>query len=142
MQSAKHVEQEVRQSLAIHVAPYAVRPPMLSPSGATPGVPLPNTADALRYALVRRREITIEVTGPTSGRTLSIPVWFALDSEKLHLLPARGSDTQWYRNLLKNPSIRIVAGGANAECRAVPVTDPQAVSSVIEKFRAKYGDGA
>ena len=34
-----------------------------------------------------------------------------------------------------------IAGRANAECRAVPVTDPQAVSSVIEKFRAKYGDG-
>jgi hypothetical protein len=50
-----------------------------------------------------------------------------------------GSDTQWYKNVLKNPSIRIDAGGDAAELRAVPVTDPAKVASVVEKFRAKHG---
>jgi hypothetical protein len=63
-----------------------------------------------------------------------------VDDEKLYLLPAYGSDTQWYKNVLKNPLIRIGAAGAEAEFKVVPVTDATQVSSVVEKFRAKYGD--
>jgi len=51
----------------------------------------------------------------------------------------KGSDTQWYKNVLKNPSIRVEAGGAEAEFNAIPITDPKQVSSVVEKFREKYG---
>jgi hypothetical protein len=32
-------------------------------------------------------------------------VWFVWDDGKLYLLPVKGSDTQWYKNVLKNPSI-------------------------------------
>lgn len=52
-----------------------------------------------------------------------------------------GSDTQWYKNVLKNPSIHIKAGSAESELRAIPVTDAKQVSSVVERFRAKYGAG-
>jgi hypothetical protein len=51
----------------------------------------------------------------------------------------QGSDTQWYKNVLRNPQIRIDARGVEAEFRAVLVTDAKAVKSVIEKFREKYG---
>ena len=99
----------------------------------------PPSNDALKKSLSRSREVTITVTGRKSGRTISIPVWFVLEDGKLYLLPVSGSDTQWYKNVLKNPSIRIDAGGDAAELRAVPVTDPKQVASVVEKFRAKYG---
>ena len=79
------------------------------------------------------------MTGRNSGRTISIPVWFVLEDEKPYLLPAQGSDTQWYQNVLKNPSIRIDARGAEAKLQTVPITDAKAVSSVVEKFRDKYG---
>jgi hypothetical protein len=59
------------------------------------------------------------VIGRKSGRTISIPVWFVLEGEKLYLLPVQGSDTQWYKNALKNPWIRIDARGAEAEFRAM-----------------------
>ena len=78
-------------------------------------------------------------TGSISGRTNSIPVWFALDGEKLWLLPVQGSDTQCFKNVLKNPSIRIDARGTEAEFRAIPITDATTVKSVVEKFREKYG---
>jgi deazaflavin-dependent oxidoreductase (nitroreductase family) len=94
---------------------------------------------ALTDRLSRSREINITVTGRQSGRAISIPVWFALDAEKLYLLPVMGSDTQWYKNILKNSSIRVEAGGAETEFKAVPLTDAKQVSSVVEKFRAKYG---
>ena len=100
---------------------------------------MPAQNDALKDRLSRYREIKISVTGRKSGRAISIPVWFVVDDEKLYLLPVQGSDTQWYKNVLKNPSIRISAGGAEAEFKAVPITDAKQVSSVVEKFRAKYG---
>jgi len=96
--------------------------------------------DDIRERLSRSREINISVTGRKSGRTISIPIWFVADDKKLYLLPARGSDTQWYKNVLEKPSIRIKAGGAEAELKVVPVRDAAQVSSVIEKFRAKYGE--
>jgi hypothetical protein len=65
----------------------------------------------LKARLSRYRQIKISVIGRTSGKTISIPVWFVLEDDKLYLLPVKGSDTQWYKNTLKNPSIRIDAGG-------------------------------
>jgi deazaflavin-dependent oxidoreductase (nitroreductase family) len=95
--------------------------------------------DAFLERLSRSQEITITVTGRKSGRPISIPVWFVSEGDKLYLLPVQGSDTQWYKNVLKNPSLRIDAGGAEAEFNAVPITDPKQVSSVGTKFRAKHG---
>jgi deazaflavin-dependent oxidoreductase (nitroreductase family) len=95
--------------------------------------------DALREHLSRIREINITVTGRKSGRSISMPVWFVLEGEKLYLLPVQGSDTQWYKNVLKNTSIRVDARGAEAEVKVALITDAAQVSSVVEKFRAKYG---
>ena len=99
----------------------------------------PKRSDALESRLSRLREITITVTGRKSGRAISIPVWFVLEDSKLYLVPVEGSDTQWYKNVLKNPSIRVHAGGAEAELKPAPITDAKQVSSVVEKLRAKYG---
>jgi deazaflavin-dependent oxidoreductase (nitroreductase family) len=100
---------------------------------------MPKPNDALKDRLSRHREIDLSVTGRKSGRSISQPVWFVLDDDTLCLLPVRGSDTQWYKNLLKHPSIRIDAHGARADIQGVPVTDRSQVSFVVEKFRAKYG---
>ena len=87
----------------------------------------------------RYRQIKISVIGRKSGRTISIPVWFVLEGEKLNLLPVRGAETQWYKNVLQNPSIRIDARGVEERFRAKPITGAKAVKSVVEKFREKYG---
>src|SRR6267142_1114707 len=100
---------------------------------------MPARNDSLKDRLSRYREIDISVTGRKSGRTISIPVWFVFENDKLYLLPVKGADTQWYKNVLENPTIRIDARGAEAEVKAVPVTNAKEVASVVEKFRAKYG---
>ena len=92
----------------------------------------------LKARLARYRQIKLSVIGRKTGQAISIPVWFLLEGEKLYLLPVQGSDTQWYKNVLKNPSIRIDARGAEAGFQVVPVTDAKAVKSVVEKFREKY----
>ena len=100
---------------------------------------MPARNDTLKDRLSRFREIKLSVSGRNSGRTISIPVWFVLEGEKLYLLPVQGSDTQWYKNVLKNPSIQIDAHSAEAKLQAVPITDAAEVSSVVKKFREKYG---
>ena len=97
--------------------------------------------DSIQDRVSRYREIHLSVTGRKSGRTISQPVWFVWEDDKLYLLPVRGSDTQWYKNVLKDPSVQIDARGAEAKFKAVSVTDHAKVSSVVEKFRAKYGAG-
>ena len=95
--------------------------------------------DSLKDRLSKSSEITITVTGRKSGRGISIPVWFVFENDKLHLLPVHGSDTQWYKNVLQNPKIRIAANGAEGEFELTPTADAKQVQSVVEKFRGKYG---
>ena len=101
----------------------------------------PTQNDALKERLSRYRQITITVTGRKSRHAISNPVWFVFEDDKLYLLPVQGSDTQWYKNVLQEPALRIDARGAEADVEAVPTTDPSQVSSVVEKFRVKYGAG-
>ena len=102
---------------------------------------MPAKNNSLNDRLSRYREITITVTGRKSGGAISIPVWFVYENGKLFLLPVRGSDTQWYKNVLENPSMQIDVRGTEAEVQAISITDAKQVSSVIEKFRSKYGTG-
>lgn len=68
-----------------------------------------------------------------------MPVWFVLEDHALYLLPVQGSETQWYKNVWKNPKMRIDARGVANEVTAIPLTGPAQVKSVVEKFREKYG---
>lgn len=100
---------------------------------------MPAQKDILEDRLSRFREITISVIGRKSGRKISNPVWFVFEGGKLYFLPVKGSDTQWYKNVLKNPSMQISARGAAVETKVTAVTEPNQVSSVADKFRTKYG---
>jgi hypothetical protein len=100
---------------------------------------MPSSKETLKDRLARYRQIKISVIGRKSGQTISIPVWFVLEGEKLYLLPVQGSETQWYKNMINNPSIRIDARGVEAEFTGVPIAGAKAVKSVVEKFQEKYG---
>ena len=95
--------------------------------------------DGLKERLARYREIDISVTGRKSGKESTRPVWFVREGNTLYLLPVQGSDTQWFKNVQKNPRIRVSARGEEGEFRAKVITDSKAVASVVEKFREKYG---
>jgi deazaflavin-dependent oxidoreductase (nitroreductase family) len=92
-----------------------------------------------RIALQSTQIIEITVTGRTSGRSLTYPVWFALEGEKLSLLPVKGSDTDWYKNVRKTPTIRLEARGKTFTTSARLLTDEAQIGKVLEKFRDKYG---
>ena len=92
-----------------------------------------------RTALQGAQIIEITVTGRTSGRSLSYPVWFALEGDKLYLIPVKGSDTDWYKNLRKTPTIRLEARGKTFTTNARLLTDEAQIGKVLKKFRDKYG---
>lgn len=102
---------------------------------------MPNDKGTLKDRLAHYSEINLSVTGRTSGRTITNPVWFVFEDDTINLLPVQGSDTQWYKNVLKNPAIRVSARGAAADLQAMPITDAKQVAAVVEKFRTKYGVG-
>jgi hypothetical protein len=68
----------------------------------------------------RYRQIKLSVIGRKSEQTISVPVWFVLEGDTLYLLPVQGSDTQWYKNVLKNSSIRIDARGVEWSSERFP----------------------
>jgi len=90
-------------------------------------------------ALDSTGEIELTVTGRRTGREISIPVWFGREGDRLYLVPVRGSDSDWYKNALKVPTIGLTAGGAQLTARATPITEPAKVAEIVDKFRAKYG---
>jgi hypothetical protein len=90
-------------------------------------------------ALQRTDQIELTVTGRVTGREISLPVWFVRENEEVYLLPVRGSDSDWYKNMLKTPRLRLTADGASVTATATPITDPTRVREVVDKFRANYG---
>ena len=92
-----------------------------------------------RTGLQSAQIIEITVTGRTSGRSLSYPIWFALEGDKLYLIPVRGSDTEWYKNLRKTRTISLETRGKTFATSARLLTDEVQLDKVLEKFREKYG---
>ncbi len=85
-------------------------------------------------------EIDLSVTGRISGEEIPRPVWFVNEGDILYLLPVQGSNTNWYKNVQKNPHVKISTSGQQIITgKAKAITDTNKVKEVVEKFRSKYG---
>ena len=89
-------------------------------------------------ALQDREEITITVKGRRSGRDIKLPVSFTLEGKTLWLLAVHGSRTQWFRNVLVDPTITVRAGRQELTAAGRPSQAPSTVKRVVEQFRKKY----
>jgi deazaflavin-dependent oxidoreductase (nitroreductase family) len=85
-------------------------------------------------------EIDLTVKGRKSGQDISRPVWFVHEDDKLYLLPVQGSDTNWYRNVLKNPNVKISTQRQELSGKAKTITDDKKVIEIVKKFKSKYGN--
>src|SRR5919202_2258549 len=85
--------------------------------------------------------ITLSVKGRKSGTDIARPVWFVHEGNTLYLLPVQGSDTNWYKNLLADPTLKISVNGLEISARGKRITDSNRVDDVIRKFRSKYREG-
>ncbi len=92
-----------------------------------------------KSVLLGKRELELSVTGRKSKRELPRPVWFVVRKDIVLLLPVAGSSTQWYKNLLKNPALKLKAGSSTFAGEANLLTDKAGVQEVVKLFTAKYG---
>jgi deazaflavin-dependent oxidoreductase (nitroreductase family) len=97
------------------------------------------SASELRSALEGTNELDLTVTGRKSGQESTRPIWFVEDGDRLLLLPVTGSDSNWFRNIVKTPKVRLETDGADLSATARPLEDADGVGQVVEKFRQKYG---
>jgi deazaflavin-dependent oxidoreductase (nitroreductase family) len=88
-------------------------------------------------ALEGTREVELTAVGRKSGQETSRPVWFDRQGDTLYLVPVTGSDSQWYKNVLSHPTVRLAAGGAQYIAPATPITDPTRAAEVVQRFRAR-----
>jgi deazaflavin-dependent oxidoreductase (nitroreductase family) len=94
--------------------------------------------EVLLDRLKQSNEVTITVTGRKSKRKFSTPVWFVVDGRKVTLVPMKGSDSDWFKDLAKDPQIELGVAGSAIPFKATLVRDPRQVEKVLDKFRAKY----
>ena len=50
--------------------------------------------DAFARALAKAKQIKITVIGRSTGRTITLPVWFVHEADTISLLPVNGASTQ------------------------------------------------
>jgi hypothetical protein len=96
-------------------------------------------SDNILGALKRDKEIELTVTGRRSGKHLPRPVWFVLRGKELLLLPVTGTDSQWYKNILRDPRVKIGASRQTLDGKLRVITEKRRVDEVIELFKGKYG---
>ena len=90
--------------------------------------------------LDRTSEIQLTVRGRKSGQDISRPVWFVHENNTLYLLPVQGSETNWYKNLLKDPTIKISIDGQEITRKAKLITDLSKIKDIVDKFKSKYSN--
>src|SRR5262249_27064757 len=98
--------------------------------------------EALDKALETTRQAEIPTVGRTSGRRISLPVWFVRRADALYVLPVGGSRRNWYRNVRQARTIGVAAGHARHASPVTAITDPAAVKEVVESFRPPYPNRA
>jgi hypothetical protein len=99
---------------------------------------LPADRDNLLRRLEESSEVRITVLGRKTKREFSTPGWFVLSKEKVMLVPMKGSDTDWFKNLEKDPHIKLGVDGIVIESRATILRESNQVEKVLDKFRIKY----
>ncbi|TMI10209.1 nitroreductase family deazaflavin-dependent oxidoreductase [Candidatus Bathyarchaeota archaeon] len=96
-------------------------------------------AGSLKSGLTRETEIELTVTGRESRKLIPRPVWFVLRGTELLLLPVTGTNSQWYKNILQDPNVKITSNGQTLAGKLRPITGKREVAEVIQLFEAKYG---
>jgi hypothetical protein len=62
------------------------------------------------------------------------------EGNTLYLLPVQGSETNWYKNLLVDPTLKISVNCVETPARGKPITNSSTVNDILKKFKSKYGE--
>ncbi len=62
---------------------------------------------ALLTDLSKEEYCYLTTTGRVSGKPHEIEIWFGVLDGKLYLLSGGGADSDWVKNLMKNPKVKV-----------------------------------
>ena len=95
----------------------------------------PQAREAPDWTVLAQEEIPSLVTfDPDQSRRIT-QVWIANVGQDAYL---RTSDTNWFQNLQRNPTLELRIGGVMFPCATEVISDPDTVDEVHEAFRTKY----
>jgi deazaflavin-dependent oxidoreductase (nitroreductase family) len=94
-------------------------------------------ADLTAYA--PRSTVRLTTVGRKSGQKRTVTIWFVVaDPQRIYVQHVRGADANWYRNLLKTPSVELDFGDGPLAGHATPISDRDAIRRVLRLVRRKY----
>ena len=86
----------------------------------------------------------LTTTGRTSGNPHTIEIWFALHGDRVYLLAGGGDQSDWVRNIRREPRVGLRLGGDDMICRAHVVDDADedalARRLLLEKYTSRSSD--
>ena len=85
----------------------------------------------------------LTTTGRVSGEPREIEIWFGLDGPTLYMLSGGRDRSDWVKNLMRIPSVRVRIADRTFDGRARVVDDPdedaRARALLFEKYSPRYG---
>jgi deazaflavin-dependent oxidoreductase (nitroreductase family) len=85
----------------------------------------------------------LTTTGRASGRPREIEIWFGLEARTLYMLSGGRRRSNWVRNLIRTPQVRVRIGAQTFDGRARIVEeaeeDARARTLLLDKYTPGYG---
>src|SRR5436190_4645256 len=83
----------------------------------------------------------LTTTGRVSGEPREIEIWFGLDGSTLYMLSGGRDRSDWVKNLIKTPAVRVRIADRTFDGRARVVGDPEEDAGARELLFDKYSAG-
>ncbi len=80
----------------------------------------------------------LTTTGRITGRSHQIEIWFGAGDGTLYLLSGGGYESDWVKNLIKNPEVTVRIAKTTFSALARLVTDPEEERSARYMLAEKY----
>jgi len=88
--------------------------------------------------LAKEQYCYLTTTGRISGNPHEIEIWFGLNEHTLYLLSGGGDQSDWVKNLLKKPAVKVRIAKKNLIGTARLVTDRQEEMVARKMLASKY----
>jgi len=82
--------------------------------------------------------LNITTIGRKSGKPRTRPIWFVYDQGKIYLQAGKEGNTDWYKNLQKNPEVGLAIDELTLKGQAHTVEGEAETERVHDLFREKY----
>lgn len=92
-------------------------------------------------ALAGEEYCYLTTTGRVSGNPHRIEIWFAIQRSTLYMLSGGGERSDWVKNLVRNPAVKVEVGDREIEARARVVDDPAEDALARRLLPEKYSPG-